>query len=162
WVLERLLRTQDESSESKATRRGAVYHAGDTGYRRTSRSSVICPIFREIGERFGPFDLSFIPIWRGGTLGFFSYWGLRLSHHDFPAAHHASPADAIAIHLDVKSRNSIGIHFGTFVGSENESYEAMVEFAQACDNQSVASFDRQTEDERGRAGLLDIGASLAV
>ncbi|OCT48170.1 N-acyl-phosphatidylethanolamine-hydrolyzing phospholipase D [Cladophialophora carrionii] len=162
WVVERFIRTQDDSSESKATRKGSIYHAGDTGYRRTSRSDVVCPVFQEIGERFGAFDLSFIPIWRGGTLGFFSSWGLRLSHQDFPAAHHASPADAIAIHLDVRSRNTIGIHFGTFVGSENESYEAMIEFAKACDRHSVASLDSMGDDEYGRAGLLDIGDSLAV
>jgi L-ascorbate metabolism protein UlaG (beta-lactamase superfamily) len=162
WVVERFIRTQDESSESKAARKGSIYHAGDTGYRRTSRSDAVCPVFQEIGERFGHFDLSFIPIWRGGTLGFFSYLGLRLSHQDFPAAHHASPADAIAIHLDVKSRNTIAIHFGTFVGSENESYEAMIELAQACDSRSVASLDSTGDDEHGRAGILDIGDSLAV
>ncbi|EXJ54620.1 hypothetical protein A1O7_09961 [Cladophialophora yegresii CBS 114405] len=162
WVVERFVRTQDESSESHATRKGAVYHAGDTGYRRTSRSDVVCPVFQEIGKRFGPFDLSFIPIWRGGTLGFFSSWGLRLSHEDFPAAHHASPADAVAIHLDVKSRNTIGIHFGTFIGSENESYEAMIEFAQACDRHAVGSLDSLADNEHGRAGILDIGDSLAV
>ncbi|KAJ9614561.1 Protein-lysine N-methyltransferase efm4 [Cladophialophora chaetospira] len=162
WVIERFLRSQDESSEAKASRRGAVYHAGDTGYRRTSKSDVTCPIFKEIGDRYGPFDLSFLPIWRGGTLGFFSSWGLRLSHHDFPAAHHASPADAIAIHLDVKSQNSVGVHFGTFVGSENESYEAMIELAQACESRSVASLDSQNEDDHGRAGIVDIGESLAV
>ncbi|KIW93591.1 uncharacterized protein Z519_06196 [Cladophialophora bantiana CBS 173.52] len=162
WVVERFLRSQDESSESQATRRGTIYHAGDTGYRRTSRSDVVCPVFREIGEKFGPVDLSFIPIWRGGTLGFFSYMGLRLSHHDIPAALHASPADAIAIHLDVQSRNSVGIHFGTFVGSESETYEATIEFAEACENRSVKNLDSQSEGGNGRAGLLDIGDSLAV
>ena len=30
-----------------------IYYTGDTGY---------CPVFRQIGENFGPFDLSFIPI----------------------------------------------------------------------------------------------------
>ena len=162
WAVERFVRSQDESSGSKATRKGAIYHAGDTGFRRTSKSDVFCPVFKEIGERLGPFDLSFIPIWRGGTLGFFSNWGVRLSHHDFPAAHHASPADAIAIHLDVKSRNTVGVHFGTFVGSENESYEAMIELAQACESRSVAGLDSQTEDDEDRAGILDIGDSLAV
>ena len=162
WVVERFIRSQDEDTESKATRKGAIYHAGDTGYRRTSRSDVVCPVFAEIGQIFGPFDLSFIPIWRGGTLGFFSYYGLRLSHHDFPAAHHASPADAIAIHLDSKSKNTIGVHFGTFIGSENESYEAMIEFALACESQCVGDLDSKNDNENGRAGLLDIGDSLAV
>lgn len=33
----------------------------------------------ELGKKFGPFDLSFVPIWRGGSLGFVSYIGLRVS-----------------------------------------------------------------------------------
>lgn len=32
----------------------------------------------EIGKKLGPFDLSFLPIWRGGTLGFVSWLGLRV------------------------------------------------------------------------------------
>jgi len=162
WVVERLLNSQDEAHESSAVRKGAIYHAGDTGYRRTSRSSVICPVFKEIGEKFGPFDLSFIPIWRGGTLGFFSYWGLRLSHQDVPAASHASPADAMAIHTDVKSRNTVGVHFGTFVGSESETYEATIELAQACDERAIAGLGSPEKNVNGHAGVLDIGESLAV
>lgn len=36
--------------------------------------------FTEIGAKFGPFDLSFVPIWRGGTLGWISWAGLRVRH----------------------------------------------------------------------------------
>lgn len=32
----------------------------------------------EIGERYGPMDLSMIPIWRGGTLSFIASLGLRV------------------------------------------------------------------------------------
>ena len=146
------------------TRKCAVYHAGDTGYRRSAKSDVVCPIFAEIGARLGPFDLSFIPIWRGGTLGFVSSFGLRLSHHDVPSTFHGSPADAVAMHRDVKSRNTVGIHFGTFVGSENETYEAVIDFGEACDKQGVRDLDDDdhVQDGHGRAGLLDIGGSLAV
>ncbi|KAK4937062.1 hypothetical protein LTR10_022185 [Elasticomyces elasticus] len=162
WVIERLLRSKDESTESIFTRKGSIYHAGDTGYRRMTGSDAVCPAFKEIGNRFGPFDLSFVPIWRGGSLGFISSIGLRLSHHDIPSAFHGSPADAIAIHQDVKSRNTIGIHFGTFIGSVNESYEAVIEFGQTCDEHSVGDLQDEAEGENGRAGTLDIGASLAV
>ncbi len=162
WVVERLLRSKDESAESKVTRQGAVYHAGDTGYRRITRSETVCPAFKEIGERFGPFDMSFVPIWRGGSLGFISNLGLRLSHDDIPSALHGSPTDAVAIHKDVRSRNTIGIHFGTFVGSENETHEAVIEFGQACDEHGVGDLDDENESDKGRAGTLDIGGSLAV
>jgi len=162
WVVERLFLSRDESDESETRRKGAFYHAGDTGYRRTARSEVVCPAFEEIGKRFGPLDMSFVPIWRGGSLGFISSIGLRLSHNDIPSAFHGSPTDAAAIHLDVRSQNSIGIHFGTFIGSENESYEAVIEFDQACSERGIQALEDIPEGEKGRAGTLDIGDSLVV
>jgi N-acyl-phosphatidylethanolamine-hydrolysing phospholipase D len=162
WVIEQLLVSKDEAETSKTRRNGVIYHAGDTGYRRTAKSEAVCPIFKDIGEKFGPFDLSFVPIWRGGTLGFISHLGLRLSHNDIPSALHASPVDAIDIHNDVLSKNTVAIHFGTFVGSENESLEAVMEFEEGRDVRGVLSLDEQVVDGRGRAGIVDIGGSVAV
>lgn len=162
WVIEQLRLSRSEGGPSTIRRYGAIYHAGDTGYRRTAKSTAICPAYKEIGERFGGFDLSFIPIWRGGSLGFFSNLGLRLSHEDVPSALHASPIDAIDIHKDVKSRNSIAVHFGTFVGSENESLEAIMEFEDGRQSRGVLSLGEHAENEHGHAGILDIGGSLAV
>jgi N-acyl-phosphatidylethanolamine-hydrolysing phospholipase D len=162
WVIEQLLVSKDESEISKLRRKGAIYHAGDTGYRRTAKSDAVCPIFKEIGQKFGPFDLSFIPIWRGGTLGFISNLGLRLSHNDIPSALHTAPIDAIDIHKDVLSRNTVAIHFGTFVGSENESLEAIMEFEDGREDRDVLGLDGPAEDKRGRAGIIDIGGSFAV
>jgi L-ascorbate metabolism protein UlaG (beta-lactamase superfamily) len=162
WVIEQLLVSKDEAETSKTKRKGAIYHAGDTGYRRTAKSSAVCPAFKEIGQKFGPFDLSFIPIWRGGSLGFISYLGVRLSHNNIPSALHATPVDAIDIHKDVLSRNTVAVHFGTFVGSENESLEAVMEFKEGLEDRGVQRLDEYAADERGRAGILDIGGSLAV
>jgi N-acyl-phosphatidylethanolamine-hydrolysing phospholipase D len=162
WVVERFLGAENSTASTEAQRKGAVYHAGDTGYRRTTRSDIVCPAFKDIGKTFGGFDLSFVPIWRGGTLGFISYLGLRLSHHDIPSALHCSPTDAVAIHLDVKSKNTIGVHFGTFIGSENESHDAIIEFCEANDVASVRRLDDKEAEEEGRAGTIDIGGSLAV
>jgi N-acyl-phosphatidylethanolamine-hydrolysing phospholipase D len=69
-----------------------AYFAGDTGY---------SPWFREIGERFGGFDLAMIPIG--------AYTPRWLMH---PV--HLNPADAVQVHLDVQSRQSVACHFGTF------------------------------------------------
>jgi hypothetical protein len=88
--------------------------------------------------------------------------GLRLSHNDIPSGLHASPADAISIHRDVLSYNSIGVHFGTFIGSENESYEAIIEFEEAREEYGIQRLDEPRVDEHGRAGVVDIGGSLAV
>ncbi|KAF2670263.1 Metallo-hydrolase/oxidoreductase, partial [Microthyrium microscopicum] len=123
WVIERFVKEEQDTKK----RRGAIYHSGDTGYRRTARSKEICPVFKEIGERFGGFDVSFIPIWRGGSLGFISAAGVRLLHHHVPSTFHVSPKDAIEIHKDVKSHSTIAVHFGTFVGSEDEALEAVTE-----------------------------------
>jgi len=162
WVVERFIASTDAATSQKQTRKGAIYHAGDTGYRRTTRSDIVCPAFKEIGKKFNGFDLSFVPIWRGGTLGFISYMGLRLSHHDMPSATHCSPTDAVAIHLDVKSKNTIGIHFGTFIGSENESHDAIIEFCEANGNAGVGRLSDEKVEVEGRAGTVDIGGSLAV
>jgi L-ascorbate metabolism protein UlaG (beta-lactamase superfamily) len=69
------------------------FFAGDTGY---------SPIFREIGRKLGPFDVSAIPIG--------AYEPRWFMHH-----HHVSPEEALQIHLDVLSKKSVAIHWGTFV-----------------------------------------------
>ncbi|KAG8875701.1 hypothetical protein FRB98_007632, partial [Tulasnella sp. 332] len=175
WVIEQKVSkppTESPTDEWASTCRGAVYFAGDTGYRRYSHSTEVCPIFKEIGNRFGPLDLSFIPIWRGGTLSFLSWAGLRLTHETVPSAFHASPADAVSIHLDIQSKVSLGIHFGTFVGATQETLEAMVELRHACDEVGVpnlrdevgvlegSSETPQTDAERnekGRMGTINLG-----
>merc|ERR1712093_299544 len=152
----------DVQTQTQTQRKGTIYHAGDTGYRPLSTSSTTCPIFLTIGEKFAPIDLSFLPIWRGGSLSFFSTLGLRLSHKDIPSALHASPADAMDIHADVGSRNSVGVHFGTFVGSENESLEPVLEFEEARVGRGVRSLRDEVREGETRAGVVDIGGSVAV
>ncbi|GAA5820252.1 hypothetical protein JCM11251_005544 [Rhodosporidiobolus azoricus] len=142
----------------RVTRKGAIYFAGDTGYRRHRRApEPVCPAFDELGRKYGPFDLSFVPIWRGGTLGFVSAMGLRLHHENISSALHGSPTDAVDIHLDARSRNSIGMHFGTFIGSESEALEAIIELHEACEEAGVKALDDPNEDEMGRMGVIDIG-----
>jgi N-acyl-phosphatidylethanolamine-hydrolysing phospholipase D len=69
-----------------------IYFAGDTGY---------SPIFREIGAKFRGFDLSLIPI------GCYNpRWLMQPVH--------LNPADAVQVHIDVRSRQSIACHWGTF------------------------------------------------
>ena len=75
---------------------------------------------------------------------------------------HASPVDATDIHNDVLSKNTVAVHFGTFVGSENESLEAVMEFEEGRDERDVLSLDEQPVAGRGRAGIVDIGGSVAV
>lgn len=52
------------------------WFAGDTGY---------CSVFKEIGQKYGPFDLSAIPIG-----AYTPQWMLK--------AQHVNPAEAVQIH----------------------------------------------------------------
>ena len=69
------------------------WFAGDTGYDAR--------IFTEIGERCGPFDLALIPIG-----GYAPRWFMKNMH--------VNPEEAVAIHKDIRSRYSLGVHWGTF------------------------------------------------
>ncbi len=70
------------------------WFAGDTGYNSVQ--------FKEIGESFGPFDVSAIPIG-----AYEPRW--------FMKNFHVNPEESFKIHNDIKSKKTIGIHFGTFV-----------------------------------------------
>ena len=69
-----------------------VFFAGDTGY---------CKAFKEIGRDLGPFDIAAIPIG-------------AYDPHEFLAAQHVDPNDAVQLHKDIGSRKSVGVHWGTF------------------------------------------------
>lgn len=69
------------------------YFVGDTGYNPVD--------FKRIGEKWGSFDLSLIPI--GSYLP-----------RQFMAPVHVEPKDAVQIHQDVGSKFSIGMHWKTF------------------------------------------------
>jgi len=66
--------------------------AGDTGY---------SPDFKRLGEHFGGFDFALIPV---------GCYEPRWFH----AGMHVNEDEAVRIHLDVQSRLSMGIHWGTF------------------------------------------------
>ena len=73
------------------TAAGRIYFAGDSGY---------FDGFREIGARLGPIDLSLLPIG-----AYEPRW--------FMEPVHMNPAESVRAHLDLRSRLSIGMHFGT-------------------------------------------------
>ena len=75
---------------------------------------------------------------------------------------HSTPADAINIHNDLLSRNTVVVHFGTFVGSENESLEAVIEFTKRRESQDMLSLDKPAAEGRSRAGILNISGSIIV
>ncbi|KAH8929241.1 Metallo-hydrolase/oxidoreductase, partial [Atractiella rhizophila] len=138
---------------TKNEERLAIYHAGDTGYRSADDT---CPAFKEIGEKYGPLTASMIPIWRGGSLSFLSTMGVRLRTHKLTANIHGDPTDAIDIHIDVRSKNSIGMHFGTFVGTHEEGTEAIISLSKILEKRGVKELKRGDKEEDGM-GIMDIG-----
>lgn len=70
----------------------SMFFSGDTGYSKD---------FAEIGERFGGFDFSQIAV---GC--YLPRWFMREQH--------VNEEEAVQIHLDVKSKLSMGVHWGTF------------------------------------------------
>jgi L-ascorbate metabolism protein UlaG (beta-lactamase superfamily) len=71
----------------------SFFFAGDSGY---------SPIFREIGVRYGPFDLAAIPIG-----AYEPRWFMKWNH--------MTPEEAVEVHEDVRAARSVAIHWGTFM-----------------------------------------------
>ncbi|KAH7078126.1 beta-lactamase superfamily domain-containing protein [Paraphoma chrysanthemicola] len=100
-----------------------VYFAGDTGYRTvphlppgTDDYSAAyahlphCPAFAQIGTHRGPFDLGLIPI--GAYEPRYMFSGM-----------HADPKDAVNIFVDTKCKRALGMHWGTWVLTEEDVLE---------------------------------------
>lgn len=92
-----------------------LYFAGDTGYGQD---------FADIGSVFSGFDLSLIPIG-----AYEPQW--------FMNAVHVNPEDAVRIHRDVQSRRSIGMHWGTFILTDEPVDEPPHRLARALADQGV-------------------------
>ncbi len=88
---------------------------GDTGY---------SPDFADIGKRFGPIDLAAIPIG-----AYEPRW--------FMSEAHVNPEEAVNIHLDIRARYSVGIHWGTFQLTDEPMDEPPVRLKQALKNSDI-------------------------
>jgi L-ascorbate metabolism protein UlaG (beta-lactamase superfamily) len=69
------------------------YFGGDAGY---------SPHFQETGEKYGPFDLAALPIG-----AYEPRW--------FMKNHHINPEEAVQVHVDLRSKKSVAMHWGTFI-----------------------------------------------
>lgn len=116
------------SSWSVTSSSKSVWFGGDTGYRAVPpnpaapiedvendygpefASLPTCPAFKDIGNHRGPFDLGLIPI------GAYSpRWIMSPMH--------ANPRDAVEIFRDTKCQRALGIHWGTWVLTEEDVLE---------------------------------------
>ncbi|KAI9014705.1 beta-lactamase superfamily domain-containing protein [Gaertneriomyces semiglobifer] len=95
----------------------SFFHCGDTGY---------CTAFKEIGKRYGPITLAALPIG-----AYEPRWFLRHQHVD--------PDEACQIHTDLNASYSIGVHWGTFMMSDEHYLDP----------------PKHLEDSRFRRGLAE-------
>lgn len=86
-----------------------VWFGGDTGYGA---------VFREIGERAGPFDLALI--------GIGAYEPRAIMEPS-----HATPEEAVAIARDIGAARAVGMHWGSVMLTPEDPFEAPVRFRRA-------------------------------
>lgn len=78
-----------------------LYFAGDTAYG---------PVFREIGERYAPFDYGLVPI---------GAYEPRI----IMAGHHANPEEAVQIGRDIGAKRLVAMHWGTVMLTDEHPFE---------------------------------------
>jgi len=88
-----------------------ILFACDTGYGN---------IYKELGEKYGPIDLTFINI---GAYNFYP-----MAQKKDKSIYHANPEEALNIAQDLKSKKVIGMHWGTVVLSLEPIMEPPVRF----------------------------------
>lgn len=93
----------------------SFFFTGDTAY---------CPVFKQIGHTFGPFDFAAIPIG-----AYAPRWFMKDVH--------CNPEEAVRIHQDLRARRSVGVHWGTFPMADEDFVEPALELARARDVQKV-------------------------
>jgi len=93
----------------------ALYHAGDTGYSND---------FKTTYERLGAPDYSFIPIG-----AYDPRWFMKDSH--------VNPEEAVQIALDLKTSHSFGMHWGTFILTDEPVLEPPVRLERALVDQNL-------------------------
>lgn len=149
WAIEELLdvtveesRKQESQTPSQVGKK--LYFAGDTALKSASAPEV-CPAFEQIGNTLGPFDLSLLPI---------GCYSPRAWMSNF----HASPEDSMIIHELVKSRKSIGMHYGVIRGGLSAHYE---------DVREPPRLWREAAEKAGRwhtgeCALSEVGETICV
>ena len=86
-----------------------IFFAGDSGYVKH---------FKEIGKKYGNFQLALIPIG-----AYEPRW--------FMKSHHVNPEEAVKIHKDLYSEYSVAMHWGTFILTDEPLDEPPVKLKEA-------------------------------
>ncbi len=94
-----------------------IFFACDTG---------IGSIYKEIGEKYGPIDITII------NIGAYNFYPI-MPYKD-KSTFHTNPEEALSIARDLKSKKVIGMHWGTFVLSLEPIMEPRKRFKQNAEN----------------------------
>lgn len=92
-----------------------IFFGGDTGYSQH---------FKDIFERIGRMDFSLIPIG-----AYEPRWFMKDMHID--------PTEAVKAHQDLESKQSVGIHFGTFQLTDEAIDEPEIDLNKALEKQEI-------------------------
>ena len=101
-----------------------IFFACDTG---------VGNIYKELGNKFGPIDLTLI------NIGAYNFYPM-MPYKD-KSAYHTNPEEALSIAKDLKSKKVIGMHWGTFVLSLEPIMEPRVRF-----KENAEKYDFKKED----------------
>ncbi|EON64824.1 hypothetical protein W97_04058 [Coniosporium apollinis CBS 100218] len=127
-----------------------IWFGGDTGYRAVDELPAgeddydpkhkfpHCPAFKQIGNLRGPFDLGLIPIG-------------AYDPRYIMSPMHANPFDSVNIFVDTRCKRALGIHWGTWVLTEEEVLEPPKLLKKALAQKSIP--------EEGVFDVCDIGES---
>ncbi|KAL1390055.1 Zn-dependent hydrolase/oxidoreductase [Phyllosticta capitalensis] len=115
-----------------------VWFAGDTGYRAVPEvpkgeddygakyaELPHCPAFKQIGDLRGPFDLGLIPI------GAYEPRFIMSSMH-------ANPFDSVNIFKDTRCKRALGMHWGTWVLTEEDVLEPPKKLKEALSSSGIS------------------------
>jgi L-ascorbate metabolism protein UlaG (beta-lactamase superfamily) len=111
---------------------------GEDDYSEKYASLPHCPAFAQIGALRGPFDLGLIPIG-------------AYEPRFIMSAMHANPFDSVNIFTDTKCQKALGMHWGTWVLTEEDVLEPPKLLTQALEKKGIAT--------KGVFDICDIGES---
>ena len=95
----------------------SFFFGGDSAYH---------DVFKIIGEKYGPFDFSALPIG-----AYKPRWFLKHNH--------MNPEEAVQVHKDIRSKQTVAIHWGTFPLSDEDYIEPPLELARVRDALNISS-----------------------
>jgi N-acyl-phosphatidylethanolamine-hydrolysing phospholipase D len=104
-------------SYSIFSKTGKFFFTGDTAY---------CSIFEHLGAKYGPYDLAAIPIG-----AYAPRWFMKDVH--------CNPEEAVRIHQDLRAKQSVAIHWGTFPLADEDYIEPALELARIRDIENIPS-----------------------